>query len=132
MSFVKSLSIKKELDEEVKKQHRQILLGVLIGVSMETPRDTGRARYNWIISHKVVDTTQLPKPSSSSQGSSTAIRNGKVVAEKTQPYTVSYIQNNLPYINRLNEGWSQQRGARYVEAIISKVVNRVGGTFTDN
>lgn len=132
MSFFKNLSIKKELDEAVRKQQRQILLGVLTGVAMETPRDTGRARYNWIISHKVVNTTQLPKPANKNVGGATAIRNGKIEIEKTQPYTVSYIQNNLPYINRLNEGWSQQRGARFVEAIISKVVNRIGGSFSDN
>lgn len=101
------------LKDEVLKKHKQIMFDLDFALVEETPRKTGRAKGNWIASintaYKGV-TTKLWKTN-----------NTPAISSIKQP-CISYLSNNLPYIQRLNEGWSKQAEAGYIEDIINRVV----------
>ena len=88
-------------------------------VITSTPVDTGRARYNWLVKVGQPDTRVLDTPGSKSQGTRDALTQGR---EATSGYKLGdsgiYITNNLPYIERLNNGYSAQAPAGMVERAI--------------
>lgn len=76
-----------------------------------TPVDTGRAKSNWLPSLNSPDTRKVEPnqkpdigPTLSAYGIDDTI----------------FISNNLPYIQKLNEGSSQQAPAGFVEAAIAR------------
>lgn len=94
-----------------------ILQGVVVG----TPVDTGRARANWVVS---LGSPQLATTKNLDKGGTATISRGRAV---TQNYVSAsgqsiYICNNLPYIQRLNEGWSAQAPPGYVQAAVQTAV----------
>jgi len=118
--------------------HAKIHLQVVNGVVRRTPVGNpslwesppppgytgGRARGNWQSSIFVPKTNELPIEDASGQSS---IADGENVARRIQAGDVSYITNNVPYIIRLNQGWSTQAPAAFVDASINEVVAQFGG-----
>ena len=81
-----------------------------------TPVDTGRARSNWIPSlnspdYRIVDINQKPDLAA-------AVANMK-------PTDTIFITNSLPYIRRLNDGYSAQAPAGFVQAAVQSAVSAV-------
>lgn len=70
-----------------------------------TPVDTGRARANWIVSEGApnLSTTPALDPSGAN-----AIAAGTAAANASRGDRPIYISNSLPYIVRLDNGWSKQ------------------------
>lgn len=123
MSYAKSISIRKDLSGFVVDEQKSLGHRLLTPLVIETPVDTGRARFNWIVSQNNPDNTQKPSPVSKDAAINSAIAAGGRVIASTVPYSLTYIQNNLPYIVKLNEGWSrQQPAAKYIDRIIYRVV----------
>lgn len=86
-------------------------------VKLNTPVDTGRARWNWhadlnTMSVRIVEPNQGQTPDEAM----TAVANYKLGE-------TIYISNNLPYIKRLNEGYSQQAPAGFVQDSITRAEN---------
>lgn len=87
--------------EQVQELQRHMGLAALKGVVFETPVDTGRARGNWQATIGAQATSVLDVEDK--EGSSTISANeGTVLSAK--PYTVTWITNNLPYIEVLEFG----------------------------
>ncbi len=122
MSFEKSLSIADDLAVEVNKEARAIGINLLNGLTRVTPVDTGRARGNWYVGivspNRDIETMRRAL---------TAITDGLTVfsAFKKTPsfYNDLVLSNNLPYIERLNDGYSAQAPKKFVEIEIDRVVN---------
>lgn len=95
---------------------------ILTGVVTSTPVDTGRARGNWIVS--IGSPVTLPNLKSLDKTGQATISRGQAVAERYASDSLQsiYICNNLPYIQRLNEGWSAQAPAGYVQAAVQTAV----------
>lgn len=94
--------------EQVEKAHRAVALEGLKGVVQMTPVDTGRARANWQVTQDepatgVVDATDKP--------GATTIGAGSAKVGEAKPFSVTYITNNLPYIEKLEDGHSKQAPA---------------------
>jgi hypothetical protein len=51
-----------------------------------------------------------------------AIETGAANINQAKAYDTIYIQNLQPYIERLNEGWSEQAPAKYIDSIIEQEV----------
>ncbi|WP_095058031.1 HK97 gp10 family phage protein [Pseudomonas sp. Irchel s3f7] len=94
-----------QIDEEVSKRVRNIALALLGEIIEKSPVDTGRFRGNNIVSigSPVYTSTTDVDPS----GNET-IRRGGAVLSGLEPYTQVFIQNNLPYAERLENGHSSQ------------------------
>jgi hypothetical protein len=69
----------------------------------------GRARANWNIDINTVDLSVTDSTAEPESG-----RALNVTAKYKLGATI-YISNNLPYIQRLNEGWSSQAPANFVD-----------------
>jgi hypothetical protein len=79
---------------------------------MGTPVDKGRARANWQVT--------VGTPANGETGSTSAqeaLDRNKAVIDSYRATSEQdlYVQNNVPYIKRLNEGWSAQAPAGFVE-----------------
>lgn len=98
-----------------------------------TPVDSGRARSNWIVSIGAPVTAPIPAYSEG-KGGSTAAANTAAATAQAQAVIGSYrgaagqeihITNNLPYIQKLNDGSSAQAPANFVESAINEGLTAV-------
>lgn len=92
-------------------------------VIISTPVDTGRARMGWTIS---VNTPSDYSPPESPLGTGVVYYAMPNIAQMENIGTITisdslYITNNVPYIGRLNDGYSKQAAARFVERAASRV-----------
>lgn len=106
---------------------RKCALAVDAALVIATPVDTGRARSNWQVS---LDTpvTGTVEPYSPGNDGSTSGPNAQAAIAQGKATIGSYkgggannsinITNNLPYIGRLNEGYSAQAPAGFVEKAV--------------
>lgn len=117
----------------------EITLAVVASVAKRTPVDVGTARSNWMVSTAISAATRAAfspflsrwRPPYGPGGSLSETRNqaGTVwsangtVGRAAKAGEPLYISNNLPYIQRLNEGWSDQAPAGFVEIGITEGVN---------
>ena len=105
-------------------QHVKRLAGdVLTSVVTKTPVDKGTARGNWRVGVNHVDHTadlnvRDPSGTGAMQIGLSVIEQGAGIGK------VVYIANSLPYIQRLNDGWSQQAPANFVQISLMNVVNK--------
>lgn len=97
---------------------RAVAVAVDGTVVLGTPVDTGRARTNW--------QAELDKPATGTvqtagAGAAQASidKAGKVIEQYNgDTHKEIHITNNLPYIGRLNDGWSAQAPAGFVEEAV--------------
>lgn len=84
---------------------RKIALQALQGLVLKTPVDTGRARANWQVTldEPAGGTLEATDPS----GGGT-IAGGAATIGAVEPYGSIWITNNLPYIEELEDGHSDQ------------------------
>lgn len=93
------------VEQDLSKKIRTIAIQLLNEITMRMPVDTGRARANTIVSiwapvYQVLE--------SYDKSGGNTIMNGASRLSGLEPYTVVYLQNNLPYIERLEDGHSKQ------------------------
>jgi hypothetical protein len=98
--------IESKIDRTLDQGIRATLLEVSTAIIKGTPAKTGRARGNWQASIGRGATGEVSVDS---------VRSGeaKAIAEVNQKASVAvgdlyYLTNNLPYIERLEYGWSKQ------------------------
>lgn len=126
MKFEQSLSVISELDDFTAQETRKLALAIDRRVVQETPFDEGTAKRNWLVSvdqpnGQVVDAGGAAL----SVAEMAAIEQGAAEIRGAKVFTRIYIQNNVPYIERLNEGWSaQQEDPGYIDRIIAQEVAR--------
>jgi len=100
--------------------HRELVLA--------TPVDTGTARSNWIVSlgSPANGTRKAYKPHPKGSGAgigesanaSAALEAGAAVIARRKAGQSLFVSNNLPYIQRLDEGHSAQAPANFVKRAI--------------
>lgn len=97
---------------------RRVAYDAFSRVIRKTPVDLGRARANWIPLVGKIPTGTIDTLDKS--GDATI---AKVAAESKnfKPGTIFYLVNNLPYINRLENGWSQQAPSGMVQTTMVEV-----------
>ena len=105
---------KEKVDRIVTETHRATALAIYGEVTQGTPVDTGRAKSNWWMDVNSIS-TEIREPDNGAAGEAQA---QSVSEQKTKINDVIYISNNLPYINRLNEGYSLQAPAGFVESAV--------------
>lgn len=106
---------------------------ILVDLLQVTPVDTSKALSNWQVTLDTAATETIDAYYPGKQGSSAAVSReaalaaAKQVLQLKKPGQVVYITNCLPYIQRLNEGWSAQEPAGFVER-----ATLLGRLFTEN
>lgn len=127
---IRAASIARSTDAAV----RKVALAVDQAVVMATPVDTGRARANWIVSLGQAGGTVI-EAYAPGEGGNTAGANTQAALAQGGSVIAGYqggrnhqihITNNLPYIQRLNDGWSTQAPANFVERAVQDGVTALG------
>ncbi len=90
-----------------------------------TPVDTGHARANWQVGIDAPITEEIEEEDQS--GAATIARNAGTIRGST-PQRSIILSNNVPYINRLNEGSSAQAPAMFVQLAVADAVAAVQKT----
>lgn len=87
-------------------------LDLMNRIVLMTPVDTGRARGNWQLTQRSPAKGKVseddPKVSKAESPPSAIIKEAEQTASGSQPGDDIWISNNLPYIEALEEGHSQQ------------------------
>lgn len=103
---------------------RAITLELFGSVIKDTPVDTGRARGNWQTSIGAPKDGEINR-----DGSGPALAEVAAESAKFGMGKVIYLANGLPYILRLEYGWSKQqpggmarRNAARIQSIVRKAV----------
>lgn len=115
-------NLARRIDVGTQEMMKRVALDIDSALVLTTPVDTGRARSNWQVSIGktalgTVDTLMSP---------SEAIGNAKAELSKLKDSDDKiHITNNLPYIQRLNEGWSPQQPAGFVDQAVMTVVGSI-------
>ena len=98
---------------------------VIVGdLAFKTPVDTSKALSNWIVTIGSPATYEIsphyPGKYASTYRASAAetIAAAKRVLAGKKPGQAIYITNNLPYIRRLNDGYSKQQPSGFVERAV--------------
>jgi hypothetical protein len=112
---------KEKVDRIVTETHRATALAVYGELIQSTPVDTGRAKSNWWMDINRVS-LEIREPDNGDAGQAQA---ESVSGKDTKPDDVIYISNNLPYINRLDDGYSDQAPAGFVAAAVQVGVSKV-------
>jgi len=120
-------AIVKGLEKLTERVVSKITLDITANLIETTPIDTGWARANWV---PAIGTPYLadlggPKPSSagiSSQATEQAAATAKVATGYKLSMGKVFVSNNVPYILKLNQGWSSQAPAAFVQRAIHKAV----------
>lgn len=86
---------------------------------MATPVDTGHARANWQVGIGQEPTEELDDTDKS--GQNTIARAAAVLSTRRSGEAI-YLANNVRYLQRLNEGWSAQAPAGFVEKAINTAI----------
>lgn len=106
------------IEKNTTRVKKDVARRVLTQVVTRTPILSGRARYHWNVSFNAPDHSY--DYDSFSDGSRTGAWLGKMatssvaILRATQKDDI-YISNGLPYIGKLNRGYSPQASARYVQ-----------------
>jgi hypothetical protein len=121
---VRMLQIGGYVGENSSRLVRKVALSIDSTVVHGTPVDTGRARANWFAElgapHK--GTTEQVSPSGAE-----AIAAAAVVIDQYKSGQTIHLTNNLAYITRLNDGWSAQAPAGFVQTAILNGIGQVPG-----
>jgi hypothetical protein len=88
------------------KFQKEVYYALLKGCVNKTPVKTGRAKANWVVTRGTFYAGHWLKKTDP-DGSAT-IGKGWRVINKMSAYDDCYIQNNVPYADRLENGWSKQ------------------------
>lgn len=99
--------------ERLEKTVRAVAFVIDAELQATTPIDTGRARANWLPSLNTPDNRQIQGPQS----------NHPPIAPILTAYKITdsiLLTNNLPYIQRLNNGSSVQAPAGFVDIAIAR------------
>lgn len=118
-------NVPKNAAELVKKAARR----ALYLVAHRSPYRTGQFRANWLVSRNTPNTKFTEYASAGGRGAAAqiAIDRGNSVIDGAKPGDELILQNNAPYARKLNDGWSAQAPAGFVEAALQEAAGAVRG-----
>lgn len=106
-----------ETPEKMNRIVRKIMLDVFKGVILKTPVDTGRARANWQATIGGPSSGTLDSEDKTGQ---MAISGGSKAIAAMKEFSPVFLYNGLPYIGRLENGWSGQAPAGMVKITLAE------------
>lgn len=107
----------------------------VMNVVTDTPVDTGLAKSNWVTTLNSPYTGTRKPYFPGKSGSTAKLNTDAAMAQAT--YTLSFytypsqvwVSNNLPYISRLNNGYSNQAPAGFVQTALISAESVVRSSF---
>lgn len=94
-----------QIENDLVKQARVIAMALLGEIVLRSPVDTGRFRLNNMVS---IGTQLFATSDKVDKDGAATIAAGQAALTGLKPFTVIYIQNNLPYAEKLENGHSKK------------------------
>lgn len=117
MSFTVSISrLVQKANGNIDLAVRQAVVLAAQGVVLSTPVDTGRARANWVLGVNRINTATT---SGTDKGGSATVTRIATGMPRTTAGSIFYVTNTLPYIQRLEDGYSKQSPAGMVKTTVA-------------
>lgn len=121
----------KEINVEFATVVKKVVFDLYGKITVKTPVDTGRARASWGIAANVVPEDrgadiQVTPLSGEGIGAEQRKRTIDPMDIDKDPFRVWWIYNSLPYIQRLEEGWSGQAPSGMVAMSIQELRGEIG------
>lgn len=119
-SFAKRMrAFAKDIPRQQNEIKKELAIESVLQVVPDTPVLSGQARSNW--------TASLGSPNNSfilfgpfTTAGDNAVNRARAVIAGAKPGQDIYLTNNLPYIERLNNGYSKQAPAMFFEIAIAR------------
>lgn len=112
------------IEESASKLAADVALTIVGDLAYKTPVDTSKALSNWIVTLNDPSTNKIPphfpgvKGSTQRASAAETIAEAKRVLAQKKPGQAIFISNNQPYIRRLNDGYSKQQPAGFVQRAV--------------
>jgi len=100
---------------------RRITLDLKKRIELKSPVDTGRLRGSWAVSDS------LPSEFLPAEGGGGNL--GPIEATFAKPFDVSYVTSNLPYVTRIEFGYSGQAPQGMARVSLAEIVTELEGAF---
>lgn len=100
---------------------RAVLLEAMGRIMNRTPVDRGTARANWNVAEGAPDTSTDEGATRSSVSGKKAQNRAAIASIKLFDGDTAYIANGLPYIRRLEDGYSKQAPSGMVKVTIEEI-----------
>lgn len=102
---------------------RKISMQTFSGIVLKTPVDTGRARASWVIGiNRPLNSPDFPEGRKMSAAEAQSIANRQLATlGRLKPYDTVFISNNLPYIEYLEDGSSEQAPSGMVAVTLAEI-----------
>ena len=133
------------IEENADKELRRVALLFDQQVVQETPVDTGRAKGNWVVGinepNREIPIGKTKSTKNTKRDGAAAVNtitDGQVKQIEREQLTMArnkitnagnvksiVISNNLPYIGRLNDGYSEQAGKNFVGIALKGVLSAI-------
>lgn len=112
-----------ELDQHVEKACVELAVNITAELIATTPVDIGWARANWVpnLGGPYMGNSEPPDKPSPADTLTQESGLSQVLAFKLADGAI-FVSNRVPYIQKLNDGWSDQAPAGFVEAAVDKVL----------
>ena len=132
-TFARRLNRRAEnVRQNIERVRREVAEEMLIEVVLATPVDTGKARSNWQVGIGAPPSGVVSPYApgrhlglGETGNANGAIYAGQSVLRVSDPDQTIYIGNNVHYLEKLNDGFSPQAGAGFVERAFERARQRV-------
>lgn len=94
-----------QFESDLARQTRIIAMAILGEIVLRSPVDTGRFRGNTIVS---IGSPVFDAVDKTDKGGGATLASGQAILEGLKPYSLVFLQNNLIYAERLENGHSKQ------------------------
>ena len=112
-------------EKDIKRLKQYVAMQALKGVTLKMPVKEGRARGNTNASINAIDYTVTDTVDPT--GTATINRGSTIINGPQDPYDVIWVANSLPYINRLENGWSKQAPAGMFAVTVAEIQTQFSG-----
>jgi len=108
---------------------KRITLDLLVGIVLDTPVDTGRARGGW---QTTLNSPTTQAPDRKDKTGTVAIQEAQRAMANLQPFAVVFIQNNVEYIAFLEDGTPKVAPFGMVRKNVQRVASIFGGKVEED
>ena len=122
-SFAKKL---RKFAKDIPKKNNEIKKAVLLEgatlVVADTPILSGQAQNNYFFANTPDKVSVTYGPFNGARGGTMSLARAQKAAQALKPGQDVYMTNNLPYIGWLNDGYSTQAPARFIQTAIARAI----------
>ncbi len=111
-------ALQRKLDALIERAAKALILEIVRELKRSTPVDTGHARANWIPSVSQANTQEAQDAALQAAGTAavTAYKLGQGLL---------FVTNVVKYVRRLNDGYSKQAPALFVETSVARSIAKM-------